>query len=218
MQPNFKFMQEIKNLTDYKLSLCDRILDTAIKDFVRRGVKAVKMDDIAAALGISKRTLYELYDTKEQVILEGLKRHHRLKDEELAVYAQNLQHDVLDIIIFIYRRHINDAVVLNPAFYDDVSKYPQIVDYLKEQNRSRQQDFIRFMQRGVDEGFFRDDINYKIISHVYEALGSYMQRTRLYNEYSFEELFFNMLFVTLRGFCTAKGISKLDQFFATIRP
>ena len=208
-------MQEIKNLTDYKLSLCDRILDTAIKDFVRRGVKAVKMDDIAAALGISKRTLYELYDTKEQVILEGLKRHHRLKDEELAVYAQNLQHDVLDIIIFIYRRHINDAVVLNPAFYDDVSKYPQIVDYLKEQNRSRQQDFIRFMQRGVDEGFLRSEINYQTVPHLLDAVGQYVMNTQMLKKYPADELFDNLFLVSLRGLCTIKGYQLLEDAIAT---
>ena len=218
LHPNYKFMQEIKTFTDYKLSLRDRILDTAMKDFARRGVKAVKMDDIAAALAISKRTLYEIYDTKEQVIFEGLKRYHRLKSEELAAYASAPHHDVLDIIIFIYRRRINDSSALNPAFYDEISKYPQIVEYLESQKQRRQQDFIQFMQRGVDEGFFRNEINYTIISHVFEALGSYMQQTRLYYKYSFKELFFNMLFVTLRGFCTAKGISKLDQFFAANRP
>ena len=211
-------MQEIKTFTDYKLSLRDRILDTAMKDFARRGVKAVKMDDIAAALAISKRTLYEIFDTKEQVIFEGLKRYHRLKSEELAAYASAPHHDVLDIIIFIYRRRINDSSALNPAFYDEISKYPQIVEYLESQKQRRQQDFIQFMQRGVDEGFFRNEINYTIISRVFEALGSYMQQTRLYYKYSFKELFFNMLFVTLRGFCTAKGISKLDQFFAANRP
>ena len=211
-------MQEIKTFTDYKLSLRDRILDTAMKDFARRGVKAVKMDDIAAALAISKRTLYEIYDTKEQVIFEGLKRYHRLKSEELAAYANDPRHDVLDVIIFIYRRRINDFSALNPAFYEEISKYPQIVEYIESQKQHRQQVFIRFMQRGVDEGSFRSDINYTIICHVFEALGSYMQRAHLYNQYSFEELFFNMLFVTLRGFCTAKGITKLDQFFAAIRP
>lgn len=210
-------MQEIKTFTDYKISLRDRILDTAMKDFVRRGVKAVKMDDIAAALAISKRTLYEIYDTKEQVIFEGLKRYHRLKDEELLAFAHDPHHDVLDIVIFLYRRHIGDSSSLNPAFYEEVRKYPQIVDYLEQQQQYRRNDFIVFMQRGVDEGFFRNDINYTIISHVFEALGNYMQQTQLYHKFSFEELFFNMLFVTLRGFCTAKGISKLDQFFAANR-
>jgi hypothetical protein len=41
-----------------------------------------------------------------------------------------------------------------------------------------------------------------------------MRHHRLYQQYTFEDLFFNMLFVSLRGLCTPKGIEKLDKFFA----
>ena len=54
-------MQEIKETTAYKKSLKGRIMETAMKAFAERGVKAVKMDDIAQMLSISKRTLYEIY-------------------------------------------------------------------------------------------------------------------------------------------------------------
>ena len=54
-------MQEIKDLTAYRQSLKGKILETATKAFLSRGIKAVKMDDIASILSISKRTVYELY-------------------------------------------------------------------------------------------------------------------------------------------------------------
>ena len=54
-------MQEIKETTAYKKLLKGRILETAMKAFAERGVKAVRMDDVAQMLGISKRTLYEIY-------------------------------------------------------------------------------------------------------------------------------------------------------------
>ena len=72
-------MQEQKSLTEYKLSLCDRILDTALHTFAERGVKGTKMDDVAAQLGISKRTLYEIYNTKETLLVECICRYHRQK-------------------------------------------------------------------------------------------------------------------------------------------
>lgn len=217
LQPNYKFMQEIKNFTEYKLLLKDRILDAAMKAFAEKGVKSAKMDDISSALSISKRTLYEIYDTKEQVIFEVLKRYHVTKSEELAAYARDTSHDVLDIIIFLYRSHIKEEGMLKPSFYDEIAKYPQIVAFINQQKERSQHDFLQFVNRGVDEGYFRSDVNYYIISHIFEALSGYMQRTRLYENYSFEELFFNMLFVTLRGFCTQKGIEKLDLFFAENR-
>ncbi len=213
LQSNWKYMQEIVHMTDYKLSLRDRILDTAISAMVKRGVKAVKMDDVAAALGISKRTLYEIYDTKETVVYEGIKRFHRLKDEELVSYARDANHNVLDIIIFLYRQHMKDSGTIPITFYEDIMKYPMIVAYLDERKQLQQQNLLQFLQRGVDEGFFRRDINYRLVLHLFEALGSYLHQTHLYEQYSFEELFFNMLFVTLRGCCTSKGIEKLDKFF-----
>ena len=47
-------MQEItRDLTDYRIGLRDKILETAMAAFEKKGVKAVKMDDIATALSIS---------------------------------------------------------------------------------------------------------------------------------------------------------------------
>ena len=57
-------MSETKNISAYRQSLRDRILEVAMQAFREKGIKAVKMDDIAASLTISKRTLYEVYENK----------------------------------------------------------------------------------------------------------------------------------------------------------
>ena len=56
--------------TCYKLELRNRILKAAMTEFLHKGVKSVKMDDIANTLAISKRTLYEIYSNKEELLLE----------------------------------------------------------------------------------------------------------------------------------------------------
>lgn len=216
LQAKYKFMQEIKNFTNYKLQLMDRILDTVITAVTTQGIKAVKMDDIAAKLGISKRTLYEIYDDKETLVLEGVKHYHENKRIALNVFAAN-NHNVLDIVIYLYERHIKESKNINPLFYEDMVKYPRIVAYLEDRKQTSMENFQQFMKRGVEEGLFRADINYVIIAHVFEALGSYMRDKQLYQQYPFQELFFNMLFVSLRGFCTLKGIEQLDQFFVANR-
>lgn len=62
--------------TCYKLELRNRILKAAMTEFLHKGVKSVKMDDIANTLAISKRTLYEIYSNKEELLLEAV-RHTR---------------------------------------------------------------------------------------------------------------------------------------------
>ena len=55
-------MQEIKDISDYKLNLKERIPDVALQLFTERGINSVRMDDVAQTMGISKRTIYELND------------------------------------------------------------------------------------------------------------------------------------------------------------
>ena len=57
-----------------RLELRERIVDTALQSFVTHGIKSITMDDIAAALGISKRTLYEVFADKETLLMECLRR------------------------------------------------------------------------------------------------------------------------------------------------
>ena len=61
-------MQEKKAITAYKKGLRAVILNAAMKAFTEKGIRAVKMDDIAESLAISKRTMYEIYATKEELL------------------------------------------------------------------------------------------------------------------------------------------------------
>ena len=52
------------SLSTYRQELKVRILQTAMREFKQKGIRDVRMDDIAGILGISKRTLYEIYENK----------------------------------------------------------------------------------------------------------------------------------------------------------
>lgn len=206
-------MQEIKDLTPYRQSLRDRILDAAMILFAKHGIRAVKMDDVSHALSISKRTLYELYDNKEQVLLEGVKKYRKKRQEEFLQEVERTK-DVMDIILYIYRIKMEEFQLVNPNFYSDLARYPNILASIERDHDEQHKQFMDFMQRGISEGYFRSDLNYDLIGRLFEALGRYMMENELYRSYSMEELFRNMIFVTLRGFCTKKGVDKFDTFFS----
>lgn len=206
-------MQEIKDLTPYRQSLRDRILDAAMILFAKHGIRAVKMDDVSHALSISKRTLYELYDNKEQVLLEGVKKYRKKRHEEFLQEVERTK-DVMDIILYMYRIKMEQFQLVNPNFYSDLARYPNILASIERDHDEQHKQFMDFMQRGISEGYFRSDLNYDLIGRLFEALGRYMMENELYRSYSMEELFRNMIFVTLRGFCTKKGVDKLDTFFS----
>ena len=204
-------MQEIKTISVYKQGLKERILEVAMQAFVERGIRAVKMDDIAARLSISKRTLYEIYDNKEDLLFEGAKAYHERVTKHLQQIASESA-DVMEVILQVYRIKVDEFRQTSPTFYADIVKYPRILNYLKEENKRLQGSHREFLERGVKEGFFRRDVNYEMVGILFDALGKYVMSNELYRRYSIEEIFSNLVFVSLRGMCTEKGVKELDKF------
>jgi len=203
-------MSFFKETNAYRQQLKGRIMEAALKAFRLHGIRAVKMDDIASALSISKRTMYEIYDDKEQLLLESIKTYDAKKHASLASYAQQ-GHHVIDIILEAYRMKLEEIRSVNPLFYTDILKYPQLAQFIKNNNERTREDFLVFMQRGVEEGYLRSDVNYQMIPYMLEGIGQYLLRSELLNEYSIEELFSNYFLVFLRGLCTEKGLKVIDE-------
>lgn len=202
-------MQEKKTITAYKRGLREVILKTAMKAFAEKGIRAVKMDDIAESLAISKRTMYEIYATKEELLYEGVKAFREKRKEKFMELAK--EKDLMEILLKVYHVRVEEANATNPLFYDDLVKYPRVLRYLNRVKKNSREDMMLFFERGVQEGYFRDDINYELAMHLFEALGRYIQEERLYNKYSIKEIFRGMPLVLLRGLCTEKGIEKLQK-------
>ena len=79
-------MRKTNNPTCYRQELKDKILTVAMKEFKQKGIRSVKMDDIANLLSISKRTMYEIYADKEHLLLEGVCRNEKYKTEWPSAY------------------------------------------------------------------------------------------------------------------------------------
>ncbi|MBR1484675.1 MAG: TetR/AcrR family transcriptional regulator [Prevotella sp.] len=203
-------MEEKKSQTTYKKALKERILDTAMVAFSQKGVKAVKMDDIAQALSISKRTLYELYDNKELLLFEGVAKYKAIKEREVQqILAESP--NVMDMVLKLYRQKIMELKMTSPLFYADIERYPRVVEFLQKDKEVSHKLFLEFLQRGVKENYFSKDLDYELISQIFSVLTNYVFTSQLYTKHSLRHIFYNMVFVTLRGICTQKGIEILDR-------
>ena len=204
-------MQVLKETTAYRASLRERIIEKAMQDFSMHGIRAVKMDDLAADLGISKRTLYEIFRDKETLLFEGIKIYSARKQEYMRSYAEDERHHVIDIIMEAYHMKVEEVRAVNPDFYLDLMKYPRLAQHMKEAQQKSREGFLAFMKRGVDDGYFRPDVNYELVPHIFDALGQYILTNSLVQQYSVKELFSNCFLIALRGFCTDKGLHTIDK-------
>ena len=176
-------MQEIKVLSPYRQALRDRILDTAIRLFIQHGVRSVKMDDVARELTISKRTLYEIYDNKEQVLFESIRKYRLRRRQELENTVRESA-NVMDIILYIYREKIKEFQLVNPLFYSDLGRYPKILESFQQDHQEQQQQFMAFMERGVSEGYFRKEVKPELVARLFDALGKYVMEQQLFLSYT----------------------------------
>lgn len=86
-----------------KAELRERIIMTATEAFTLKGIKCITMDDIAAALGISKRTLYEVFADKESLLKECILQKQAERDKYLQeIYEQS--NNVLEVILAVFQK------------------------------------------------------------------------------------------------------------------
>ena len=70
-----------------KALIKEKIVKYASKAFAQRGIRQVKMDELASEMSISKRTLYELFGDKESLLMEVLSiQHPTVGENEYQVF------------------------------------------------------------------------------------------------------------------------------------
>ena len=195
--------------TNYRMELPAKIMQVAMREFRRCGVKAVKMDDIASRLSISKRTLYEIFSNKEELLLECVRMQEEEFDSHMAEFGSDSSHNSIDIILEFYRFQMQNVSDVSPAFYEELSKYGHVMEFLNKKRIKRNANAKEFFTHGVSEGYFRKDVDFDIVSQIGAASMEHAMKTKMYEKYGMKGLLHNILFLFLRGFCTAEGIALL---------
>ena len=203
-------MVKFKNITPttYRQELKGKILVTAMSLFKREGIKRIKMDDIAQALSISKRTLYEIYENKEQLLCEGVVYEYQLRLEQHRQFTEQAENEI-EVVMEVIRQDIVRLGGINPLFFSELAKYERVVELLNKEHEEKRLRSMEFVQKGIENGYFRSDLNYDIISKMSDAVVQHVMMSKMYEEYPLSEIFRNHVDILFRGICTDKGIAAL---------
>ena len=198
-------------INEYRKELKCRIIDYAMGEFYKHGVRAVKMDEISQGLHVSKRTVYEIFGDKEELLLAGLKIKNQEMREKLEAYACNVAHNVVDIIGYFYKLQMEVNSMVGVAFYEEIHRMPRVIEFFDQEHEREYADRVKFLKAGVEAGFFRQDIDYSLTMELLSASMSEIMRNQLYKKYSMQEMFDNYFLVIIRGFCTERGAALLNK-------
>lgn len=199
-----------------RAELRERIIVTATEAFTSKGIKSITMGDIAAALGISKRTLYEVFADKESLLKECILKVQADRD----IYLQQVfdqSHNVLEVILAVFQKSIEVFHQTNKRFFEDIKKYPKIYEMMKNRRDSDSEKTMSFFKSGVEQGIFRADVNFAIVNLLVREQFDVLLNTDICSEYPFIEVYESIMFTYIRGISTEKGAQVLEDFIQEYR-
>ena len=189
-----------------------RIIKGASALFFKEGIKVVKMDDIARHLSMSKRTIYEQFSDKEQLLIECIKfiysEMHEIAKQEIRKSSNN----TLDVILILYYIHFEMIKRANKHFFIDLMKYPNIIKQRELKEKSNNRKFKAWIEQGISEGVFRADANFDIILFILKRDLEIIVTSDEFKELSSDELGKNFILFYLRGIATVKGQEIIEKF------
>ena len=193
----------------------DRILEKAHDLFMRYGIRSVSMDDMSTQLGMSKKTLYQYYADKEELVdavLTRLLEGNRKECMEYKQDSENAVHEVFQAFEMIQALFAN----MNPSIVFDLEKYHSNI-YKKIQHHKHvfMYDVIKSnIQRGIKEELYRNEINvdtltrFRIESMMLAFNSEVFPNNRSHLVEIQEEILEHFLF----GLATPKGYKLIQKY------
>jgi AcrR family transcriptional regulator len=202
------------------MELKNRIVEEASNLFFRNGVKSVTMTDIAAHISISKRTLYEIFNDKEELLEECLKKAIAQGDCEIENLVKG-SHNVIETMMSIYAKLLSEMNHINKSAIYDLKKYhPKLYKKIENRQKAGVEQFIPFFEKGVEQGLIENDINFEILSWILKSQLKTLLESDFFptDKFPAEEFIRAIILNFTRGIATPKGdkiitelINKFDE-------
>lgn len=193
----------------------DKIISKSEELFLSLGFKSVTMDDIANAIGISKKTIYAHFSNKtalvEVVIFETLDHIYEGIDKINASSINPIE-ELYDIKLFVMNYFKNERV--SPQ-YQLKKYYPEIYERLQIKQFEKMHSSVEnSLKMGVDTGLFRADIDIDFISRMYFNGMTGIRDISIFPETLFDKnyLFESYLEYHLRAIVTKQGLNLLNNY------
>lgn len=199
----------------------DRILRHAGSLFLRNGVKSVSMDDIAAELGMSKKTLYKTFANKDEIVLAVITEHLARAQGECVSVARPAA-DAVEQMICISRWAEQQFSDIHPSIFHDLRKYHPAAWQLLEAHKHTfvLEQLTQNLRRGVAEGLFRADLDVAVLARLNLAQIDLTFNPELYPPGQFAPVRVNRVLDDhfLRGVVTLAGYELIERYhLATLK-
>lgn len=190
------------------------VLDSTVQLFLRYGIRSVSMDDVAKEVGMSKKTIYQHFTDRSNLVDAVIMHFLGQFDNKCREIGSN-QRNPVDELLEIGKFFHSTTRQMNPTLLFDLKKYfpstwKKMMNY-RNQNVLKQ--VTSNIERGIDLGLYRNDLNIEIIARLYMNLIDIIIDDDLFPKinYTFKELHHEMLQYHLHGISSLQGIEYLNE-------
>lgn len=184
--------------------------------FLTYGLRSTSMDDISTHLKISKKTLYQIFENKDDVVEQVV--FYRLEQRR----KENAPDELLRMspVQFLYniKKHIlADLNTQLPANYFDIKKYhPEVyAKILQEESTFMETLMDVVLERGVKEGFLRNDTDMKLQTYLLTKQFSFFKEQELANVMEYPKA--DMVSMVIDNFILALATQQGREEFEKIK-
>jgi TetR/AcrR family transcriptional regulator, cholesterol catabolism regulator len=191
-----------------------KILQGSEALFMRYGFKSITMDDIAREMGISKKTLYQYFTDKHDLVNQAVE-HHLSTEKEYCLNLVKNEKDPIAFLLAISDNFGDEAKHINSAVLYDLRKYfkeawDKIEAYSSEFIYGQ---ILQNLADGKAKGLYREEMNDQVIALYYVNMVQFMVNPENYQKEvrDFHTVHQELVLYHLHGILTDKGLKQLEK-------
>ena len=175
---SFAYMQKMLYLCGVFVETMENqkqeIIKTACEMFFRLGIRSVSIDDICRELGMSKKTFYVYFASKDELVAQLLHSNVEHISEKMDELRQ--MYDFRKLVEKFLRHQEaekNDVRRVPQLVYDLKKYYPrQFEDFQRECFRTQKEYIKAYLEQGISEGLVRSNLNVELTATLFAKIHS----------------------------------------------
>ncbi|MEO1052536.1 MAG: TetR/AcrR family transcriptional regulator [Bacteroidota bacterium] len=200
------------------MEIKEKILEAAGELFAKYGVRSVTMDDIARSIAVSKKTIYQYFKDKDEIVTMATQAHMEAEKKDYDRIFSNASNAIEELarVLVCFRKHLSE---MNPSWLFDLQKYHHNAwkVWLSFKNGFIHNSIEKNLKRGVAEGYFRSNLNTNILAtfRVEQVQMTFDDRVFPRNKFDFTEVQLQLFDHFVYGLITDKGRELYEEYQKT---
>lgn len=196
------------------MDLREKILKTSLNLMMRIGPQSVTMDMVARDCGISKRTLYETFPNKHNLISNVIEYNQQIANAKFTQIFEQSSNS-FEALMGVYTVARGFIQKTSPVFLTDIKRlYPEAFDEYKAQELNQILSLANIIRKAKEEGLVLPGIKCKIAAYLFTNNMNNLHHMQdfPFPEYSAAEVFDGAFLNFMRGIATTKGQEIIEDY------